>query len=498
MAEVTNTNTPSYDYSMIGSIGSDATKSLNGEMINKIRAAEEKATLDPITKDIDDMALESEKITEIKTMVSEFADILSYFDLNNEDNVFNQFYFDTSGTSAVFDAVDKTALEEGTTTIDVDTLAKRDVYQSNTTTAMGIDLDTNLNMGTISIAVGTGASIDFDTTDITLDTLAKNINKTDGISASVEAVGDSNYRLVIKSTETGTANELTISGAASQSLGYTTDGATGGTTIAAGAQTSDAIDLKAYIDGVEYNTSSNSITTQGALKITAIKEGESSTITITKDSSAITAAADAMVTYYNNLVSTVNEELYSEESVINDKSSLKNILTDIKSMLFAKYGAEDPDFDAITTDTSDPNYYTHANVSNNELTIFSFGFELDRYGNLSIDDYTLNKIVSGENENYDIDDLKSIFTGVYENKGLGVQIKEYLDDLDGYNGLLTTYEKNMLERGVDLKEDKEKEIERLDAKYGILAEQFSAYGAVIAQLEASFGGLQMMIKQSTS
>lgn len=65
MAEISSTtNTPTYDYSNIGSVGSEAAQSVNGEMINKIRAAEEKAKIDPITKDIDNIALEQEKIEE--------------------------------------------------------------------------------------------------------------------------------------------------------------------------------------------------------------------------------------------------------------------------------------------------------------------------------------------------------------------------------------------------------------------------------------------------
>lgn len=46
------------------------------------------------------------------------------------------------------------------------------------------------------------------------------------MNASVEQVGTNSYRLVIKSEESGLDNKLTITGAASQSLGYTTDGTT--------------------------------------------------------------------------------------------------------------------------------------------------------------------------------------------------------------------------------------------------------------------------------
>jgi flagellar hook-associated protein 2 len=166
-------------------------------------------------------------------------------------------------------------------------------------------------------------------------------------------------------------------------------------------------------------------------------------------------------------------------------------------MLFDNYGAETPTFGTETDDYGDI-VKAHSNVTNNDKNLFMFGFELDKNGHLSVDSDTFNDIVNGENENYSFEDLKSVFTGAYENKGLGVQIKDYLDDLDGYEGLLTNYESQMDERKIELEEEKEEEIDRLDAKYGIMAEQFSAYSAIIAQMEASFSGLKMMIEQSTS
>jgi flagellar hook-associated protein 2 len=490
MAEVSGTSGSSYDYSMIGSVGSDAAQSVNGDMINKIRAAEEKASLDPIIEDIDNISLEEEKLEEIKAKVTEFVEIVEYFDLYNDENVFNQFLFDTSGTSAVFDAVDMSTLKEGTTSINVTQLAQRDVFQSNVT--LEADIENNVSAGTLSIQIGTAAAIDFDTTDKTLAQIASEIDATDGLISSVEEVGDGEYRLIIKSDDSGTENELTITGAASQTLGYTTDG----TTENAANHILTAQNLQATIDGVEYDVSSNSITTQGSLKITAVELG-TSTITVSKDTSAITVAAEAMATKYNELVEMLNEEIYDSESVIGDKDTLRTILSDVKDMLFEDYGADTPTYGTEVDEYGDT-VLAHSNVTNNDKNIFIFGFELDKSGNLTVDTDTMNDILNGEDDNYDFDDLKNVFTGVYENKGLGVQLKEYLDDLDGYEGLLSEYEENMDERLIDLEEDKEDEIERLDAKYGIMAEQFSAYSALIAQMEASFSGLKMMIEQSTA
>lgn len=567
MAEISSTtNTPTYDYSNIGSVGSEAAQSVNGEMINKIRAAEEKAKIDPITKDIDNIALEQEKIEEIKTKITEFQDVVNYFDIYNDENVFNQHLFDVSGNSAVFDAVNKSKLKEGTTSLNVSQLAQNDVFQSSKFSDASATIAGGQDSGDkITITVGTNAPIEISTEGKTYQDLVNEINQNDSISASVEQVGDGEYRLIVKGADTGEANKVTINqsglslgfgdvksssisnwddtlgvgainingqdviantlgmtytqvmdtinahadfnavqdgdtiritGADGSSVSVIEDGANG-LNFADSSHIQKAQNLNATIDGVEYDVSSNSITTQdGALKITAIKVNEPNeitSITISKDSSAVTVAAEAMVSKYNELYDLINDELYSEESTIEDKSTLRTIMSDLKNMLFANYGAEEPIQWGDAIDDYGDTLKEHSNVTNNDKNIFTYGFEIDKTGHLKVDTEEFNKNVKDN-----MDDLAAIFTGVYENKGLGVQLKEYLDNLDGYEGLLTNYETNMIEKKEDLEKDKKDALESLDSKYGIMAEQFSAYSAIIAQMEAQFSGLKMMIQQSVA
>ncbi|MBD3840587.1 MAG: flagellar filament capping protein FliD [Campylobacterales bacterium] len=482
MAEITTSYEATYDYSMIGSFGSEATQSVNGDIINKIRAAEEKATLMPIIEKIDNITLETEKLDEIKAKLTEFKEITSYFDIYNDENVFNQFLFDASGTSTVFDVADMNTLEEGSTSVTISQLAQRDVYQSSVIA----DPTTVVNAGNLTIQIGTGTEKVFDTTEMTYEDLAKTINAEDGLTASIEQVGDSSYRLIIKSTDSGTSNALTIGGAAGGTLRL----------LQAGNHTLTAQNLLAKIDGVDYDVSSNTITTQGSLKITAVQTG-TSTVTVSKDTSAISAAFEEMVTQYNDLVEMLNKEIYDTESPIYDKSVLRNILSDVKNILFQSYGAASPEFGTEVDEDGDK-ILAHSNVTNNDKNIFIFGFSFDQYGNLSLDKDVLNSIINGENPNYDIEDMKNVFTGLYENKGAGVQLTEYLNGLTLYQGLLYNYDNKIIERGVSLEEDKKSELERLDVKYQTMADQFTTYGAIIAQMEASFGAVEMMIKQSTA
>jgi len=630
MAEVSS-YTPTYDYSNIGSVGGEAAQSVNGDMINKIRAAEEKSVIDPIIKKIDNIEPETAKLDEIKTAVTQFQDMASYFDLFNEENVFNQYNFDTSGTSAAFDTVSMSELKEGNITVDVTQIGQKDVYQSGK--LEGIKLDDEISFGQgnsdkLSITVGSNSAYEFkmyneDTdgnkTAKTYQELVSDINLKDDLQASLEAIGtDSNddeiYRLIIKSTESGENNKLDITQNGLDDLGfYNTrspqidqnvyedvglndgDVIVDGTNIYSYSNTDDsnsdgkvtleelvssidnlgnynaefvdgrikitnsdgsevksvdistgdgsiplfdsssvgdisqyslpidasdssmafddlnnilkAQNMQATIDGVEYDVSSNSITTQGSLKITGLELGQS-TITIAKDTSAVSVAAEALVTNYNTLQTMLNDEIYSTDPVIEDKDMLRGILSDVKGMFFQNYGAKDPEYGNETDEYGDQ-AKAYSNVTNNTISIFSLGFSLDKNGDLSVDTDAFNEIVNRTTPEYttdsdgnsvkkmDFDDLKNVFTGQYTNKGLGVQLKEYLDGLDNYKGTFYNYDIDLIAKKDDLEKDKKDELERLDAKYGIMAEQFSSYSAIIGQMESSFSGLKMMIEQST-
>ena len=440
--------------------------SLNNELIDKLKSAERVSTVEPIETAIEEITGEggeSEKITEIIAKANELLDSIKSFDLYVSGGItaFDQKSANVSGDSASFDAVDETNLNEGTTTVDITALAKRDVFQSSA--VAGTVKDTVISAGNLLIDVGDN-NYTFDTTDKTYEELAAEINLKSDLTASVEQIGDDSYRLVIKSAESGTSNALTITGAASQTLGYTTDG----TTEASGANIQEATNLEATVNGIEYNVSSNVITVDGGLKISALEIGTSS-ISIQKDTTTITPALENFATKYNELVALIDEQLYSADSTIDDKSTLRSMMEGIKGKLFDSYGTDD------------------------SLNLFNIGFELDKSGTLSIDSTKLNDMVENN-----IDDLKSLFLGVAEDEGLGTQLKTYLDDLDSFDGILTTYQENMTSRQEALEEEKENAIEYLDSKYVSLAQQFADYNTIINQFEAQFSGLSMIIDEATS
>jgi len=462
-------------------LGSGQASTLNQELIDKLKDAERESTVAPLEDRLDaitrvgteDGAIsdgEALKLAAITAKANELLDAIKPFDLYVSGGVgaFDQKSANVTGTSVVFDAASEASLNEGTTTVYIDTLAKRDVFQSSAVD--GTTKDSDIDGGDLVIALA-GAdnlystSYTFDTTGKTYEELVTEINNNSDLTASVEQVGDDSYRLVIKSAESGLANALQITGSASQTLGYTTDG----TTETVGANVQEASNLIATVNGIDYNVSSNVITVDGGLKITAVEEGSTSTISVENDTTSVSDYIQYFVNTYNELVAMVDEELYSADSPMEDTSALRSMMEGIKGKLFSTYG------------------------TNDDLSVFNFGFELDKSGTLSLDTEKLNKAIENN-----IDDLKSLFLGVAEDEGLGTQLKAYVDDLDGFDGLLYTYEENMNSRQESLEAEKEKAEEALERKYSLLAQQFASYSTLITQMESSFSGLSLMIEQSTA
>lgn len=155
-----------------------------------------------------------------------------------------------------------------------------------------------------------------------------------------------------------------------------------------------AQNLLATVDGIDYDTASNVLIVNGGLKITAVEidsPGSSSTISIQNDTSAIGSLLEDFVSKYNEFMDLVNDELYSTESSIEDKATLRTVVEGIKRELFGNYGASD------------------------DLNVFNFGMEIDKTGYLSLNSSKFNEAIEN-----DIDSLKSLFIGSAEKRVWGL------------------------------------------------------------------------------
>ena len=433
-------------------LGTSGSTDLSSELITKLKTAESTSILDPITAEQEDTQAEIDALDEIQTMVLELLDLVDDFDLFTSDtNIFDEVSATTTGSSVSFDATDTSNMEEGTVSIEVTQLAQKDVYQSNTIS----DTTATMDSGTISITID-DTTYDFSTDGKTYEELVTEMNKNSGLEVSLEQVGDTSYRMVIKSSESGSDNALTITQ----------------TDIDLGLENTDnhvltAQNLLATIDGIDYEKSSNKVTLESGLIIKAVSEG-TSTITIEKDNASVVERIVSISDKYNDLVDLVNSYILGDEdenAVISDSGTLKTMMSEIKGVLFDSYGLE------------------------NEENLFKYGISFDSDGYMQVDETELTEALT---DNYD--DIKELFTGYAEKEGIGTRLKTYLDSLDGIDGLLTAYDDKLDGRLETLEDEYQTASDKLDEKYEQMSTQFAAYTVLITQMETAFSSLKLLIE----
>ncbi|TLS72471.1 flagellar hook protein FliD [Aliarcobacter thereius] len=432
-------------------LGQGQAAGLNNDMIEKLKAVDKKATVDPIEKKLENFEPEREAISNISTKVDEFLNALKIFSLNQTSgvNAFHQKNANVYGEGVIFDAEDVNSLKNGSMNVVVEQLAQKDVWQSGLFDGSTTTKNSLVDQGDLTI---NGTTID--TNGKSYSDLVKEINKISGVDASLVENSSGGFRLSIKSSETGLENKLEFSGAAISHFGFD-DSAN---------NVLKAQDMQMKVDGVEYSNKSNTMTIDG-LKITATKEGGNSTIEISDYNTELPKQMQEFANKYNEFKTAIENELYSSESSVYDKSSLRNMLETVKQELFGS--------------------------GNSNSSLFSFGFSLDsKSGDLLFNQKEFESSIKDGT-----DELEKLFVGVAEAKGIATRLDEAIT-INGVKKGLIDYEINMMSREETLKKDKEAAETALDNKYSLMAQQFAAYGVIINQMEASFSGLKMLIMQS--
>ncbi|MCT7526027.1 flagellar filament capping protein FliD [Aliarcobacter cryaerophilus] len=436
-------------------LGQGQAASLNSDMLEKLKAVDRKATVEPIEKKLEKFESEKKVISDVTTKVNELFDAVKVFSLNQSTgtNAFQQKSANVSGDGVVFDSDDLNALKTGSLRVEVKELAQKDVWQSKPIVdadGKAISKDSKVDKGILDIKLGGGTSIPINTTGKTYSELVTEINKIDGVQASLVEDSTGKFRLSIKSSETGSANKITIAGAASTHFEFD--------------NVLKAQDMQLKADGVDYSSSSNTVTIDG-LKITATKKGGDSTINIENDTTTLSAQMKNFADKFNELRATIENEIYSADASVDNKGALRDMLATIKNELFG--------------------------TGSGKQSIFDFGFSLDeKSGDILFNQKDFEASIKNGTA-----DLEALFAGTSNKKGIATSMDELIST-NGVTKSLLDYEINMLEREERLKKDKETAETTLDNKYSLMAQQFASYGVMINQMESSFSGLKMLILQS--
>ncbi|MFA6789636.1 MAG: flagellar cap protein FliD N-terminal domain-containing protein, partial [Arcobacteraceae bacterium] len=196
-------------------LGSSGSTGLSMELIEKLKSAERKAQVEPIETRITNWDTEVEQFGEIEAKINELLNASKKFDLfSTDENAFSKVYATTSGTAAAFDATDTSNLKPGTVSATISQLAQKDVFKSDVIASTSA----KMGSGTIDIQVGS-ETYSFNTTNKSYATVVAEMNTYEKLDVALEKVSDNEYRMIIKSAESGLDNALTITQTGAVNIG---------------------------------------------------------------------------------------------------------------------------------------------------------------------------------------------------------------------------------------------------------------------------------------
>lgn len=349
-----------------------------------------------------------------------------------------------TSTDTAITASTGTDAVEGHYDVIVNELARAQVTAS-TTTAPDATTTIVASGGTLTIG-GVDVAI---TGDVTLQQLATTINQTDGIgvTASVIRTGTNAYKLTLTSIDTGLDNAFTV-----------TNGLTGGTGVAFGANAVDASDASILINNIAATSSSNTFENiVPGLSLTVSKKDATKTIgvDVAPDSSALAGKVNDFITAYNNIVKFIDTQRTSanngDTGSIGLDPLLRGLRNGLRTELLNVYGS----------------------ASFQRLT--EVGVEFTRDGTLALNQQKFTDAVTTSG-----DDVRTLFAGA---GGAFPAIESMLDGYSQNGGIIPSI-KDRLNQQVTAMDD---QIAKMQARLALqrqsLQQEFTEADAAMSQLK---------------
>ncbi len=237
----------------------------------------------------------------------------------------------TSSNSSVVTATAQPTATPGTHSLFVSQLAKNDTLVSSQLTQSGTDISTATGAGTFTFSITVdGKSTDVnvnvasgDTNSTVLSNIASAVNAAGaGVTASVVNDTSSTARLVFQSTNTGSANAISVAdvtGTLLQNAGWTSSvissrtasSSTGGGYV---YTSTSSLDANFTLDGIAIVSGSNSVSntlTGVTFNLSAVQQATDSPVTITvgTDTKSAESALSTFISKFNTVMSTLSSDI---------------------------------------------------------------------------------------------------------------------------------------------------------------------------------------------
>lgn len=446
---------------MAGSISSLGLGSgtLTSDVIDKLKAADKKATVTPIETKIKENDTRTSDLNTLRDMANKLKSLSS-----NLAGGISYLERDTSVTGDSASVVAETGTSTQSFTLDVTQMAQKQIMQS---TDSFNDKNAKVGEGTLTIG-GKDIAI---TNDMGLQDIKDAIfDQTGGkVIASVLNVGKDDtgkdqFKMVLRSSEDGKAGEFSVSGDMASALKLVDDGENK-------TKIQDAQDAIFKYNGVEISRSSNEVKDLIPGVTIKINETGKTSVDIAQKTSNVVEDVEKFVNQYNELVQNL--------STVTGFDSEKKVKGTFQG---------NSEMNALFRNLKDSVITTNGSMAD-------FGLDLNRDGTLSLDKAKLeNKAKT------DFDSVANFFKGDDKEVGMFKSVDNALADITSRkeSGMFTLIETNLKTNGTRLQKNLTSAQTSLDSKYEIMQKQFAAYDAMIAKMNASFSSMKLMIEQSVA
>lgn len=352
----------------------------------------------------------------------------------------------SSNTDLLTATADSTAAA-GTYDIKVTQLAQAGVQasasQASAKTAMGAS-------GTFTLTAGDKSfDITLESTD-TLENIRDKINsavltgddETQEVATATIVNTGNGYKLVVASSESGTENAVSIDSNLSTALGFTA--------------TQTAQNSKFTVNGLEIERATNSVddVIDGVtLNLVKADTTTSLTLTVGKDTDAITTKVNAFISAYNSLASTISD-LHKKGGTLEADNTATSVLYQLQSV-----------------------FNVPANIAGSDVNYLAqVGISFKKDGTLALDSTAFTKALKNNG-----DAVTALFTDPEE--GFAQRLYDSASDLLGTNGLVASRVSGLNSRISILDTNIDRETVRLDNYETRLRKQYSALDSLMGTLK---------------
>lgn len=431
---------------------------LTSDIIDQLREADESAIITPIENKIESNTNKQTVLSELKTLMGELnTQVVTLSDPDLYQNKTS----DVLGSSVNIEATASASLQNFD--INVSQLATKDIWQSANSFAAE---SSTLNAQTMTFNIDVYSfDVDIADGDTLTDVVDKINEQTDGkIEASVLNIGGDNpYKLILKSSETGAANQITASSTLSD-----------GNELTFGQVGNPAQDAKFTYDGVEITRSTNAVEDLIDGVNIELKNTGSSSVEIGQDFSKLTEEMQNFADKYNEVINKLTEvtKFNSEagtRGVFQGNSEIRMVQAELNNII-------------------------NTTITGDGKTIADFGLTPERGGTLDLSISDLEEALDTNAQ-----ELESFFRGTDGSDGLFNKFEDSIFDLmTSSDGPLKALGNNIESYLDTLEEEQTKAQEKLDDRYEIMTKRFAAFDAVIAKLGTQADTLTAMIDAASA